>query len=464
MAADARAQALGLRTGMAMTHAQAMVPDLRIEDAEPEADLAALQRLAVWCLRHYSPLVSVSGPDGIWIDVTGCAHLFGGEEALLSQLCSRLAQDGVAARAAIADTPGAAHAVARYGETAWRVVAPGGVAGAIRDLPVAALRLPEESVQALRLLGFDMIADMLAAPRAPLAKRLGGEVLKRLDQALGRVAEPIAPLLPPDMPRTRQGFPEPIATADDLARATLLLVERLCEKLQHKGLGACRLDLVFQRVDGAAQAIRIGTAAPSRDAAHLSRLLVAKIETIDPGFGIEAMMLSAPLADRLGAAQSISDVCVSGRAPDLAGLVDSLANRLGQARVYRLTPVQSDVPERSLRRVAPLARAEGADWPDRLPRPARLFTPPHHVEAMALLPDHAPAQFTWRRRAHRVRRADGPERVFGEWWRDDAEMWAVRDYFQVEDETGQRFWLFRRGDGESETTGDLQWFLHGVFG
>ena len=458
MSVDARAAALGLRAGMAVAHAQALVPDLAIAEADPAGDAAALNRLAAWCLRHTTPLAAANPPDGVWMDVTGCTHLFGGEAELLAGLVARLAQSGMAARAAIADTPGAAHALARYGANPIAIDPPG-MRTSLLPLPIAALRAPEDSVAALRSLGFDTVGQLMAAPRAPLAKRFGATVLRRLDQATGAVPEPIEPATPPEMPRTRQGFPEPIATPEDLARAAALLAERLCEKLQQRGLGASRLDLVFRRVDGTDQAVRIGTAAPTRDTAHLTRLLTARIETIDPGFGIEAACLSAPLTAALGARQSVSDLCVASRAPDLSGLIDTLVNRLGEDRVFRMAPVQSDVPERSVRAIAPLGRVS-ANWPARLPRPPRLFTP---VSAMALLPDHAPAQFTWRR-AHRVRCADGPERVFGEWWCDDAETWAVRDYFRVEDEGGQRFWLFRRGDGVQGGTGDLQWFLHGMFG
>ncbi len=468
MAVDARAAALGLRAGMAVAHAQALVPDLVIEEADPAGDAAALQRLAAWCLRHYTPLAAPSAPDGVWMDVTGCTHLFGGEEDLLTGLTARLAGAGIASRAAIADTPGAAHALARHAAAPITIDPPGSARAALSPLPPAALRLPEDTLAALRTLGFDSIGQLMAAPRAPMAKRLGGAVLRRLDQALGSVPEPIEPVAPADMPRTRQGFPEPIATPEDLARITALLAERLCEKLHQRGLGASRLDLVFQRVDGLAQAIRVGTAQPTRDAAHLTRLLTVQIEGIDPGFGIESVCLSAPLTSALGARQGVSELCVTARAPDLSGLpplstlIDTLMNRLGPDRIFRMRPVQSDVPERCLRAIQPLAAAEGVSWPDRLPRPPRLFTPPYHVDAVALLPDHAPVRFTWRRRPHRVRRADGPERVFGEWWCHDAETWAVRDYFRVEDEAGQRFWLFRRGDGENEPTGDLQWFLHGI--
>ncbi len=461
---DARAAALGLCPGMAVSHAQALVEDLHVAEADPQGDAAALARLAAWCLRQYSPLAAAAPPDGIWIDITGCDHAFGGEAGLLRHAAARLAEAGIALRAAVADTPGAAHALARHAAAPLSVAPPGETRAALAPLPPSCLRVADETLGALRTLGWDSVGQLLAAPRAPLAKRLGAALIRRLDQAVGDVAEPIEPMQPAELPRTRQGFPEPIATADDLARATVLLAERLCEKLRQRGLGASRVDLVFRRVDGADQAIRIGTAAATRDAAHLSRLLVAGIETVDPGFGIEAMALSAPLTSRLGGRQGVSDLCMSAQAPDLSGLVDMLANRLGSERVFRAAPVESDVPERAWRAVPPLARPGGRGWPARLPRPPRLFTPPWPITAMAQLPDHAPAQFVWRSRPHRVRHADGPERIFGEWWHDEAETWAVRDYFQVEDEGGQRFWLFRRGDAQQAQTGDLQWFLHGMFG
>jgi protein ImuB len=467
-AVDARARALGLYPGMAVAQAQAMQPGLRIEQADQAADKAGLSRLAAWCLRHVSPLAAPCPPDGVFIDATGCTHLFGpgeaGEMALLRFLTERLSQAGIAARAAMADTPGAAHALARHGASPLCVAPPGSTRAILAPLPVAALRLPEEVVQALKTLGFEAIGQLMAAPRAPLTKRFGSLVLRRLDQALGQAKEPIEPLLVRDIPRTRMGFPDPIATAEDLARATMLLTERLCEKLLQRGLGASRLDLVFTRVDGVAQSLRIGTASPSRDPVHLARLLCGKIETIDPGFGIEAMFLAAPATASLGARQIQSELCAQTAMPDFSGLIDALANRLGQEKVFSLAPVESDVPERSVRRIPPLSRQDMARWPDHLPRPPRLFTPPQRIEALSLLPDHAPKQFLWRRRAYRVRHADGPERIFGEWWKHDAETWAVRDYFAVEDQSGQRFWLFRRGDGEAEQTGDLRWFLHGLFG
>ena len=209
------------------------------------------------------------------------------------------------------------------------------------------------------------------------------------------------------------------------------------------------------------QALRIGTARPVRDARHLGRMLDERLERIDPGLGVEAMHLIVALADKLGFVQTASTL-MAEPSPDLAPLVDRLANRLGETGVYRVAPVESDVPERSVRHTPALVRTTGA-WPADLPRPVRLLDPPQPIETMALLPDHPPVAFTWRRVRHLVRHADGPERIAGEWWKRDREWLSVRDYFRVEDEDGRRFWLFRRGNGSDTETGDMRWFLHGFF-
>lgn len=462
--------ALGLYPGMPLAQAQAEVPGLIIHPAEPEADTEALHRLAAWCLR-YTPLVAPDTPDGVWLDVTGCAHLHGGETRLLRDLVARCEARGLAARAAIADTPGAAHAVARHesfsrkaGADRVKIVPIGAIKSALAPLSIAALRLPPDTLESLRLLGFERVEQLAAVPRAPLTRRFGPLVANRLDQALGTVFEPIVPLVPPDLPQARLTFVEPLLTAEAFAATNATLVRTICAALEKTGHGARRLDLVFHRVDGSVQSLRIGTARPSRDARHLARLLDEKLERIDPGLGIEAMHLIAVLIDRLPHVQT--EAMLPGTedtGTDVSILIDRLENRLGSRRVWRAAPVESYVPERSVRHVPAVAPPRRAAWPADLPRPVRLLDPPQPVDAMALLPDQPPVAFTWRRVRHRVRRADGPERIAGEWWKRAGEMRSVRDYFRVEDEAGQRFWLFRRGDGDDPATGDLRWFLHGFF-
>jgi protein ImuB len=410
-----------------------------------------LTAIAEWALR-YGPLVGIDPPDGLWIDVTGGAHLHGGETRLLRDLVDRLG-----ARAAVADTPAVAHAVARFG--AGGVVPPG--AEVMAGFPIEALRLPAEMLAGLRLLGFELVGPLAAAARAPLVRRFGPELARRLDQVTGAVFEPIVPVTPAASIQARLRFVEPLLTAEAFSTVIARLVAQVCGDLERAGQGARRLDLRFERVDGSVQALRIGTARPVRDARHLGRMLDERLERVDPGLGVEAMHLIVAIADPLGFVQTASSL-VAKASPDLAPLVDRLANRLGEACVYRIAPVESDVPERSVRRVPALTRV-GGGWPDDLPRPLRLLDPPQPIEAMALLPDHPPAAFTWRRVRHRVRHADGPERIAGEWWKRDREWSSVRDYFRVEDEDGRRFWLFRRGNGSDIETGDMRWFLHGFF-
>ena len=458
---DAAARAVGLRVGLPLAQAQARLPGLAVAEADPAADAAALARLAGWCLR-YAPLTAPDPPDGVWIDATGATHLAGGEAGLLADLVARLREAGFTARAAIADIPGAAHAMARFGQSETTIVPATAHAATVALLPIHALRLPEETVDALNRLGLTRIHQLVTAPRAPLTRRFGALLLRRLDQALGYVFEPIVPILPPDLISRRLTFVEPLSTAEAFAAVIAKLARAVCRRLEQGGLGARRLDLLFERVDGSIQALRVGTARPVRDPAHLARLLDERLESIDPGLGVDAMRLNVPLTETLTADQ-VTTLLEESDTVDLSALVDRLANRLGASRVYRVAPVESDVPERAVQRISPLAPPSNRTWPAELPRPVRLFSPPQPVRALAPLPDDPPVAFTWRRKRFRVRRADGPERIHGEWWRRDAELFAVRDYFRVEDEEGRRFWLFRRGDGEDPKTGNLDWFLHGIF-
>lgn len=462
-ALDVNAEGLGLRAGMPVAKAQALAPGLVVMDAEARADAEGLDKLALWALQRISPVVAADPPDGLVIDTTGADHLHGGEAAMLTALVERFAASGVEVRAAVADTWGAAHAAARFATRSTLIIPPGETAPLLRRLPIAALRLPPDIVAGLHTLGFDRVGALMDQPRAPLALRFGPEVGGRLDQALGQVAEPIEPLRPPEIVEVRRVFGEPIGAAETIARYTGKLVAALCEELEGRGLGARRLDLLFHRVDNTRQAIRVGTAQPVRDVKRLTRLLTEKIETIDPGFGIEVMELAAVLAEPLRDRQTISSL-VEETEPDISDLIDVLANRVGESRLCRFTPVQSDVPERSVACIPPLSPETGATWEGDWPRPPRLLDRPEPIETMALLPDHPPAWFTWRGIRRRVRRADGPERVRGEWWVREAEMATVRDYFRVEDDSGERFWLFRSGDGEHPESGSQRWFLHGIFG
>jgi protein ImuB len=399
-AADGAAQALGLRPGRPATQAHALVPDLLTYGAEPADDAAALERLAVWALRSFSPVVAADQPDGLLIDATGAAHLQGGEQGLLDTIVARLGAIGVTGRAAMASTYGAAHALARYRANPTLLVGDGTpgepTVAAIVDLPIAALRLSPDIIAGLHRLGFDRIGELAAQPRAPLARRLGPEPWRRLDQAYGRLAEPVTLIQPPVLVQVQRNFAEPIGAPETLRRYIAILAGALCLRLERIGEGARSLDLLFYRVDQSVAAIRAGTAKPIREPGRITRLLCDRLETIDPGFGVEQMVLSAPVAEAL----TYRPVSTLGERPkaDVSELIDTLVNRVGAEHLYRIAPIGSDVPERTSGKVAPLAGPTKSRWPLRWPRPARLLARPEPIETMALLPDHPPVHFTWRGR------------------------------------------------------------------
>lgn len=460
-AVDANAAKLGLTIGMPAAKAQAFVRGLNMVDADPAGDLAVLERITLWALTRYSPVVALDPPDGIVMDTEGADHLQGGEGPMLSGLVNSFRAKGLAARAAVADSWGAAHALARSIGNETSVVAPGRTVDAVTDLPIASLRLNAEVVTGLRILGFRTVGELAATPRAPLTLRFGPEITRRLDQMFGRVAEPIDPIRSPDFVEVSRSFADPIGAAETIAKYVSLLVHRLCRVLQARGLGVRRTDLIVHRVDNTVQALRAGTAKPVRDIAWLTKLLHDRIERIDPGFGIEKLSLAAimvePLEDRQFASALIEEAKV-----DIGAFVDILGNR-GKFRLYRVAPVASDVAERSLQSISPVAEEQGQSWPLNWPRPVRLMDRPEPIEVMALLPDHPPVWFTWRGKRYRVKQADGPERIFGEWWQRSSEWVAVRDYLTVADETGERYWIYRAGDGVDPETGSHRWFMHGTF-
>ncbi|KKC27931.1 protein ImuB [Sphingomonas sp. SRS2] len=453
---------LGLRPGMAAAHARALVTDLDVQDAEPEKDEAFLARLALHAVARWTPTASPAPPDGLWLDLSGTTHLFGGEARFCRRLLTFLRRLGFTATIAISGTAGAAHALARYSRKAITILSPGAEAEAIADLPLAALRLTPEALTAASRFGLERVADLYPMPRGPLAKRLGLQTVERLDQARGSLAEPITPVIPFEAPIAGRRLLEPIGTAESIAQVIGDLVDDLVDTLQARGLGLRTGILTCLVVDGGEQRIAIGTARATRNARHLKRMLAMRVERIDPGLGIEAMTLAAPRVEPLAPEALDAGFAMEGHARDLASLVDQLGGRVGEHALFRLTAVESDVPERGFCRVDPLAAPGG--WPA-WKRPARLLRRPEMLSnVVALLPDHPPRRFSWRGSAYTVVAGDGPERIHGEWWRSAREMWAVRDYFGVETEGGYRFWIFRRGDGVEAPTGDLSWYMHGLFG
>lgn len=461
-AACLQALELGLRPGMAAAHARALVGDLDVLDAEPDNDRAWLDRLALHAVRKWTPTAAVSGPDGLWFDLTGTTHLFGGEERFCRRLLGFLKRLGFTATIAIAGTPGAAHALARYGGQAISLLPPGHETEALGALPLAALRLSPDALTSAARFGLERIADLYSMPRGPLARRLGMGTVERLDQARGMIAEPIVPVIPFERPQVTLRLLEPIGTPESITQVISDLVDELVPVLRQRGLGVRKVALSLNRVDGEVQQLDVGASRATREAKHLKRMFALRLAEIDPRLGIEAMHLTVPHSEPLGASATAALLVDGSRPPDLAPLVDQLVGRSGPSALFRLASHESDVPERAIRRVGPLDDPQG--WPA-WKRPTRLLPRPEPLRnVVALLPDHPPRRFTWRRQDYRVIAGDGPERIHGEWWRRPGELWAVRDYFRVEAEGGARFWVFRRGDGVDGPTGDLSWYMHGVFG
>ena len=461
-AVNAHAQANGIAPGMTLADARALVQQITVLPADPAADAQALGRLADWCGR-YTPWTATDREDqcggaGLWLDITGCAHLFGGEIALIEDIEARLGAFGFTARAAIADTPGAAWAWARFAtikSPADAIIPPGAQRTALAGLPVAGLRLDPDTMTMLQSLGLRRIGDLYRFPRASLPVRFGALLLRRLDQALDG-NEPLSPRQPPVVCRAALNFAEPILEAADIAAATRRLLDDLCDQLACRGHGGRRFELTAYRSDGTTDSLVIGAGRATRDAAHLRRLFAERLERIAPGYGIDAMALAAVVIEPLGA-QQVQLADRQAPAVDLTQLFDVLGTRLGHAQVMRLATRASHVPERAVRRIPAAAQAVPAALPD-APRPLRLFPRPEPIEASALLPDEPPFQFIWRGIVHRVARAQGPERIAGEWWRDRG---LTRDYYQVEDTSGRRFWLYRDHIHQPHAT---RWFLHGLFG
>lgn len=458
---------LGLYTGQKATDAAALVPELETADAEPEADAAALTALVDWCVR-FSPAVAADPPDGLFLDISGVAHLFGGEAELMAELRRRLLDAGLGFRLAVADTPGAAWALTHHGRDGT-IAPPGGQAELLKPLPPAALRLTPEAAAQIERLGLRRLEQLMAIPRAPLGRRFGAATLDRLDQALGRAPEALSFRRPPTPWIARLAFFEPISAPEDMTRVTQDITAKLCARLEAEGRGARRFEIAFHRVDGRALPLAVGLSLAGRDARRIARLFQPKLETVDPGFGIESVTIAAYAVEAISGRQGRIDAGQDAAMEEgLAPLVDRLVNRLGPERVWRAVPVKSHVPELAVGRKAPLeAATPAAPWDRETPRPVRLFRRPEPLEqVVALTPDDPPRRFRWRGRLHEVARAEGPERIGEAWWRggiEEVSVTHVRDYYRVEDAEGARFWVFRAGlYGDPATP--PKWWLHGLFG
>jgi protein ImuB len=464
---DAAAR-LGLSASLALADARARYPSLPVVEADALADRRLLEAIADWCDR-YTPLVGLDAPDGLFLDITGCAHLFGGETALARDLLTRLARQGFHTRAAVADTVGCAWGAARYGEGG--IVLRGKTQAAILPLPIAALRVDAEIVAGLKTAGLVTIADLAARPRAPLAARFGEILLRRLDQALGCVDEPISPRLPVPQAMAERRFADPIAREEDVLGTVEHLTRQLAVVLERRGEGGRLFQVALFRTDGAVYRLELGTGSPMRDPARVRKLFEERLAVLgdacDPGFGYDMVRLSALVTERSDPAQI--GLGNGDHGEELSHLIDRLGARFGLRRVTRLVPRDTHIPEYAVAAVPAHAVQEMTSTPpsreqDSLAatRPVRLFERPEPVEATAQVPDGPPVLFRWRQVRHQVEHSEGPERIALEWWRDGDGNRLTRDYFRVESRDGARVWLYREGLYGRETP-NPRWYLHGLF-
>jgi protein ImuB len=467
---DEDAIALGLTVAMPLADARAHEPDLRAFDADDHADQDWLERLCDGCAR-YTPLASLDAPYGLMLDVTGCAHLWGGETALAHDLADRLERRGMRVRLAFGGTAEAAHALARY-----PALAPD-EDSAVRRLPVEALRLDPESATALRRAGLCTVGDVAARPAATLAARFGEEAIDALHRLLGLAARPMAPRRARPAIRLERRFAEPVGSTAYALAVLESLAGEAAQQLGERAQGGRRFEALFFRSDGLAFPLRIETGQPVRDAAALMRLFRERIDSlsdpIDPGFGFDMVRLTVPRAEPLAPSQLALEGGEARARENIAALVDRLSTRTGRRRIQRLVPRDTHIPEQAQLALPAVECRAPADWTDAAPapgdppmRPLHLFDPPQPIEVVAQVPDGPPHRFRWRRALHEVTRFEGPERIAPEWWkaRDGALHGhdRTRDYYRVEDARGRRFWIFRHGLYGLEAA-HPGWFVHGLF-
>lgn len=468
LAVDRKGREEGLVPGLTLADARARTPGLAAMPADTRADAEFLKALAEACDR-FSPAVALDPPDGLLLDVTGCAHLFGGEAALQGEVMAHLRRFGAEVRIALAGTPDGARALARFADRT--LGQPEDEAACLRQLPVAALGVDAGTIQALLRAGLRTIADLDDRPSTILASRFGETLIRSLGRTLGREDRRITTLRPLPACRAERRFAEPLMQRDGLEMVLDHLVVEVARQLEARGAGGRVFVASFFRSDGATRRVAVETGRAIRDAGALRRLcrerLDALADPLDPGFGFDGLRLAVPVIEPLEMTQIDFG---GGAALDdaLGNLLDRLAARFGRDRVQRFVPRDTHDPDREARRVPALDVARishPARWPEAEPgepplRPILWFDPPQPIDVMAEVPDGPPARFRRRRVLHDVALAEGPERIAPEWWRQGSER-GTRDYYRVEDTEGRRFWVFRRGlYGETECP---RWFLHGLF-
>lgn len=480
VAANHSANMQGIKPGLSLADSRALSPDLVVRQANPAADVKALNKLAQACER-YSPWTAVDPSDssGIWIDITGCTHLYNGERPLTQDLHDHCIQAGYQPRIGLADTPGAAWAAARFGKKSFTIISAKAQRQSLASYSVAALRIASKTIEGMKRLGLLQIRDLYNIPRAPLTSRFGGQVLRRLDQMLGKMGEPISPHQPIHAYYTRMAFAEPIGHREDIKITLDKLLEKLCLILKKSNIGARRLKLIVFRVDNTRTEIEVGTSKASCNPEYLAYLFHDNITALDPGFGIEIADLIATETNPLKACQTeITGKTSQQQNESVTKLIDRLAGRLGMDNVIFLHPIESHLPECASEAISALKTTPlYSNWKNTINnlgsyqhpiRPLELLKQPLHIDVIAPVPDGPPVVFFWRKQQHKVIHAEGPERISPEWWRPTrlktrsrSLTQKTRDYYRLEDHNGNRYWIYREGLYHSDKKNF--WYIHGFF-
>lgn len=454
-ATNAVAESNGIASGMVLADARAAVPELEVQDNISNLSERLLQRLAEWCIR-FTPVVAIDLPDGLILDATGCSHLWGGDTNYVIDINKKLNARGYDVSIAMADTIGVAWGAARFGKT--KIISSNELIDALMALPPEALRFEPETVERLHKLGLHHVKQFINIPRPSLRRRFRDHFIIQLERALGHELETILPVIPIEPYQERLPCLEPIATAIGIEIALRQLLETLCLRLQQDQKGLRKATFRCYRVDGKIEQIEIGTSRPSYNVNHLFKLFENKISTIEPALGIELFVLEAPkVEDHFPKQEKMWEGSIGLEDIRLAELLDRLANKIEMLSVHRYLPDEHYWPERSYKHATSLEERTTTNWSDDKLRPLQLLQTPESIGVMAPIPDYPPMLFTHRGKIHQITKADGPERIEQEWWLQQGQH---RDYYRVEDEEGNRYWLFRLGHYDDKND---QWFLHGFF-
>jgi protein ImuB len=456
-AASDLAEQQGIKKGMVVADARMLIPSLDVLDQIPDLNNKLLNKLAEWCIR-FSPYVAIDATDGLILDASGCAHLWGGDIDYLATIIKKLNARGYQVRVGMSDTIGAAWAIARYGKSS-PVIEPDLQSTALLSLPPASLRIEQDLVERFYKLGLHQIKDFISMPRAALRRRFGQAFLQRLHQALGNEQEFIQPVQPIKPYQERLPCLEPIVTLTGIEIALQQLLEILCKRLELEQKGIRSLRLHCHRVDDKMITVAIGTNRPSRNVQHLYKLFENKLSGIEPALGIELFVLDAvKVEDHTPAQEKLWEKPGGLQDTGLAELLDRFTDRFGNNCFHRYLPDEHYWPERSIKPSQSLEETVPTPWKTDQPRPVIILPNPQPIEVTAPIPDYPPMLFRYKGQLHKIVKADGPERIEQEWWLTEGQH---RDYYNVEDEAGQRFWLFRAGHYDAAKT--YGWFLHGFF-